>query len=192
MKFTTIAFAAVVGLSTMVAAASNTITEAPVNTATAAGFDAGYSSTLACITNCGAGNVICEAQCQGLPTPDGAALNATHDCIAACPPGGSAAANAAWAQCQAACVSSFYYTSVTYSSYVIPTAAGFSSSPASNVAVASSGASAAATGSGAKTTGGASKTTGSTPTQSPNAGAYLSASLPVMGALGLFLAAFAL
>ncbi|KAK6541148.1 hypothetical protein TWF694_008519 [Orbilia ellipsospora] len=195
MKFTTIAFAAVAGLSSMVAAipeVSGTITAGPVNTATAAGYDAGYSSTLSCINSCGAGNVYCQAQCQGLPTPDGAALNATHDCVAACPPGGSAAANAAWAKCQEACVSSYYYTaSQSYSSYVMPTAAGFSSSGVPNVAAASvSSGAAAPSGTSAKTSGGASQTSNSTsPTQSPNAGAYVSTSMPMMGAIGLFFAA---
>ncbi|KAF3905556.1 hypothetical protein AA313_de0205287 [Arthrobotrys entomopaga] len=199
MKFTTIAFAAVAGLSSMVAAipeVSGTITDAPANTAAPATYDAGYSSTLSCINACGPGNVYCQAQCQGLPTPDGAALNATHDCVAACPPGGNAAANAAWAKCQEACVASYYYTaSASYSSYVMPTAAGFSSSPAVNVASVSSGGPAptgAATTS-AKTSGGASQTSNSNaPTQSPNAGAYVSASLPMMGAVGLFFAALAL
>jgi len=194
MKFIAATFTAVVGLSAMVAAMpQNTITAAPVPTA--AGFDSAYSSTLACISACGPGNVYCQADCQGLPTPDKGALDATHDCVAACPPGGDAAKNAAFADCQAACVSSLYWVaSGTWSSYVVPTAAGFSSAPAQTTdgvnaettAASNSGASASK---GAKT----SSATSGAPSASgtPNSGAFVAAS-PLLGVAGLVLAVFAL
>ncbi|KAF3085061.1 hypothetical protein TWF569_009448 [Orbilia oligospora] len=199
MKFIATAFTAVVGLSALAAARpQDTITNAPAPQATPAGFDAAYSSTLSCINACGPGNVHCQAGCQGLPVPDADALNATHDCVAACPPGGDDEKNAAWAICQQKCVSSLYYTaSVPYSSYVPPTAAGFSSAPAAQTS-APAGTSGAAeetpekeSKTGPKETGSdASKTTGPAPTQSPNAGSYVIANVPLLGAF--LLAAFAL
>ncbi|EPS41007.1 hypothetical protein H072_5162 [Dactylellina haptotyla CBS 200.50] len=200
MKFSTLT--TVAGLTAMVAAIPQaSITAAP--SGAAAGYDAAYSSTLSCINSCGPGNVYCQAECQGLPTPDGAALNATHDCVAACPPGGSAEANAAWAKCQQACVASFYWSaSGTYSSYVVPTPAGFTNNqvPAQATdAAAASGTSAisqavsGATSSGSKaskTSGAPSSSSTTKPTESPNAGAVVSA--PMLSVFGLVLAAFAL
>ncbi|KAK6342735.1 hypothetical protein TWF718_008124 [Orbilia javanica] len=194
MKFIATAFAAVVGFSALAAALpQDGITLAP--RATPATFDAAYSSTLSCINSCGAGNVYCQAGCQGLPVPDADALNATHDCVAACPPGGDEEKNAAWAICQQKCVSSLYYTaSVPYSSYVPPTAVGFSSAAAETTAPAGTdGADKTAEGgsTSAKETGSdASKTTGPAPTQSPNSGSYVMANIPLLGAV--FLAALAL
>ncbi|KAK6504062.1 hypothetical protein TWF506_002276 [Arthrobotrys conoides] len=192
MKFIATAFAAVVGLSALVAARpQDTITTPPAPDATPAGFDAAYSSTLSCINACGPGNVHCAAGCQGLPVPDADALNATHDCIAACPPGGDAEKNAAWAVCQQKCVDSLYYTaSVPYSSYVPPTAAGFSSDAVQTSAPAGATNAPEETNEGGSTTGpkptgtNASKTTGApAPTQSPNAGSYVMANIPLLGAV---------
>ncbi|KAK6533080.1 hypothetical protein TWF281_007240 [Arthrobotrys megalospora] len=196
MKFFATAFTAVVGLSALAAARpQDTITGAPAG-ATPATFDAAYSSTLSCINSCGPGNVYCQAGCQGLPVPDEGALNATHDCVAACPPGGDEEKNAAWAICQQKCVSSLYYSaSVPYSSYVPPTAAGFSSNAAQTTA-AGTGSPAQETAEGGSTTGpkatgsDATKTTGPSPTQSPNAGSYVIANIPMLGAF--LLAALAL
>ncbi|KAF3919505.1 hypothetical protein ABW20_dc0100880 [Dactylellina cionopaga] len=218
MKFTATALTTVVGLTALVAAIpQGSITAAPSVYPTAApGYDSAYSATLSCITNCGAGNVYCQAQCQGLPTPDKGSVDATHDCVAACPPGGDAEKNLAWADCQQKCVAALYYTeSGSFTSYVVPTAAGFSSdvvapaettgtSPAEQTPVASAGAKttggAVVSGgsnnnSGSKTTSASSgaKTTGpSAPSQSPNAGSYNIVNMPMLGAFGLVLAAFAL
>ncbi|KAK6505434.1 hypothetical protein TWF481_007336 [Arthrobotrys musiformis] len=197
MKFIATAFTAVVGLSALAAARPqpDTITNAPA-AATPAGFDAAYSSTLSCINACGVGNVYCQAGCQGLPVPDAQALDATHDCVAACPPGGDAEKNAAWAVCQQKCVSSLYYTaSVPYSSYVPPTAVGFSDAVQTTAPAGTSGSSEETPESGSKTSAketgsGASQTTGPAPTQSPNAGSYLMVNIPLLGAV--FAAALAL
>ncbi|KAK6330281.1 hypothetical protein TWF730_004776 [Orbilia blumenaviensis] len=199
MKFFATALTTVVGLTALAAARpQDSITAAPAS-ATPAGFDAAYSSTLSCINACGAGNVHCQAGCQGLPVPDADALNATHDCVAACPPGGDAEKNAAWAVCQQKCVSSLYYTaSVPYSSYVPPTAVGFSSDAAQTTppAAAATDDAEEKTSKGGSTTGPkatgteASQTTGPAPTQSPNAGSYVIANVPMLGAF--LLAAFAL
>lgn len=189
MKFFATAIAAVVGLSGLAAARpQDTITSAPA-AATAATFDAAYSSTLSCINACGPGNVYCQAGCQGLPVPDEGALNATHDCVAACPPGGDEEKNAAWAACQQKCVSSFYYTaSVPYSSYVLPTAAGFSSDAPRTTGT--SGSAEETAEGGSSTSGTATTTGGPAPTQSPNAGSYVIANIPMLGAF--LLAALAL
>lgn len=205
MKFFATAFTAVVGLSALAAARpQDTITPAPP-AATPAGFDAAYSSTLSCINACGPGNVYCAAGCQGLPVPDEGSLEATHDCVAACPPGGDDEKNAAWAVCQQKCVSSLYYTaSVPYSSYIPPTAAGFSNDAAETTrpaGTAGTAGTAEETPEGGSTTGpkptgpkptgsDATKTTGSQPTQSPNAGSYVIANIPLLG--GFLLAALAL
>lgn len=187
MKFFATAITAVVGFSGLAAARpqDGTITSAPA-VATPATYDAAYSSTLSCISACGPGNVYCQAGCQGLPVPDKDALEATHDCVAACPPGGDEEKNAAWAVCQQKCVSSFYYTaSVPYSSYVPPTAAGFSSDAPRTTGTSGGAEETAGSGSstGAKTTGpGATKTDGPAPTQSPNAGSYVIANIPMLGA----------
>ncbi|RVD82823.1 uncharacterized protein DFL_007235 [Arthrobotrys flagrans] len=188
MKFIATAFTAVVGLSALAAARpQDTITNAP-SAAPAATYDAAYSSTLSCLNACGAGNVYCQAGCQGLPVPDEDALNATHDCVAACPPGGDDEKNAAWAVCQQKCVSSLYYTaSVPYSSYVPPTAVGFSSNAVQTTAPAGTSGDAEETAEGGSTTGPRATgpdatTTGPAPTQSPNSGSYVMANIPMLGA----------
>jgi hypothetical protein len=196
MKFAATLFTTVVGLTAMVAAIpqASTITSAPTSSVSIY-VDQAQASTLSCIKDCGPGNVYCQAACQGLPTPDETALNATHDCVAACPPGGDEAKNAAWAACQQKCINSLYYTaSGTYSSYVIPTAAGFSSSSApaaettdSTATDASKPAKTSGSSSGSGTT-----TGGSNPTQSPNAGSFNLVNMPMLGALGIFLGALAL
>ncbi|KAK6336486.1 hypothetical protein TWF696_002036 [Orbilia brochopaga] len=107
MKVAATLLSAVVGL-----AAAATITEPPNGaSAPVASVDPAQASTLGCIRACRAGDVSCQAQCQGLPTPDETAVNATHNCVAACPSSsGSDADNAAWAECQQKCVAALYYT----------------------------------------------------------------------------------
>ncbi|KAF3920904.1 hypothetical protein ABW21_db0208204 [Orbilia brochopaga] len=81
MKVATTLLSVVVGL-----AAAATITEPPTGaSAVVVSVDPVQSSILGCIQKCAAGDVNCQAQCQGLPTPDETAVNATHNCVAACP-----------------------------------------------------------------------------------------------------------
>jgi hypothetical protein len=99
----TIPFVALVGL---VAAQSSTSTE------DATGTTSSLSSTQTCLNACKAGDVNCQAACEGLPYPNGAQTNATTSCSANCPQGnGTAEETQQYADCLAACVSSYYYVS---------------------------------------------------------------------------------
>jgi len=192
MKFTATTLTTVFGLIALVAAipqGSESITAAP--TSVSVYVDPARASTLSCIAECGPGNVYCQAACQGLPTPDERAVNATNDCVAACPPGGDDEKNAAWAECQRGCIASFYYTaSASWSSYVLPTPAGVTSS---EEAVATDASTATGTNSPSATAGSKSSGTSSAPSAtSSNAGSAVLVNMPILSAFGLFLAAFAL
>jgi len=193
MKFSaTLAIAGFAAFAAALPQASET-SEAPSVTPAPTSYsysqDPAQASTLSCISACGAGNVYCAAGCQGLPIPDESALNATYDCVAACPPGGDDAKNAAWAKCQQDCVASNYYTaSKPYTdAYALPTTAS-----SGDDAPASTGTD---SGSSPTETGGsdASQTSGSpSASQTPNAGSAFFANMPMIGAMGLFLGALVL
>ncbi|EWC45172.1 hypothetical protein DRE_06060 [Drechslerella stenobrocha 248] len=207
MKVAVTVLTAVIGL--VASAAAETIT-APPGRATAPAMDPAQASTLSCIVGCGAGNVNCQAQCQGLPTPDEGSVNATFDCIAGCPAGGTEAQNAAAAACQQRCVASYYYTqSLTVVLPVNTAAPGAGATSNGNGATGvrtSGGPRPAATGSDSNDndessdpsqTGerGGANPTGSRNTtgDSTNAGIQASSfSMPLVGAVALFLGALAL
>lgn len=199
MKFTATALT-LAGLTAMVSAlpqasetggntAGPTVT-APPQSSVSVYVDPVYSSVLACISGCTPGDVYCQAQCQGLPTPDETAVNATHDCVAACPPGGDDEKNAAWAVCQQKCVTELYWTaSVPYTGGV--------TLPTGESSAADGDANPTATGSdGAEETGaeqtGSETSGGPGPSSTPNAAPSVFVSMPLLGAFGLFLGALAL
>jgi len=215
MQFSKIALSIVFG-SALVAAipqATTAIESTTVTTgapASTVSVDSAQASTYACIKACNPGDVYCQAKCENIPTPDGTAVNATYDCTAACPKGsGSDADNAAWAQCQQACISSYYLTaSTSYTAYLPPVATytrtfdtttetqtiglGASTTSSAQEASAQSTASGTDTGSAATGTGTESPTSSASAKATGNAGVAITMNMPVAGVLGLFLAALAL
>ncbi|KAJ6257819.1 LOW QUALITY PROTEIN: hypothetical protein Dda_7608 [Drechslerella dactyloides] len=201
----------VVGLAT-----AATITEPPNGAGSAPAVPT--DPILLCIKKCNDGDVTCQAQCQGLPTPDEAAVDATHDCVAACPSSsGSDADNAAWAACQQKCVTNLYYTASNGPPKAAPTGPAAAASSAasngnnnaqttgpngakptgnsgSNNRGSGSGDSSNPSGSGGSNSDAAS-TSGSgnsTANANANAGSSVSTNLSMLGALGLFLGALML
>ncbi|KAF3938410.1 hypothetical protein ABW19_dt0200796 [Dactylella cylindrospora] len=172
----------------------STITAAPTQTASIS-IDPVYSSVLNCISSCSPGDVYCQADCQGLPTPDETAVNATYDCVAACPPGGDDEKNAAWAACQQKCVTELYWTaSQAWTVATLPTG---TLTDADDEATATGTGSETATrtgGSNAEETPESGSETSASPSASetPNAANIMLANMPMLGALGLFLGALAL
>jgi len=200
MKFYTVALTAVLGLSALVAAipqATGTGTvaasSAPASTVTQT---PAQSSTAACLKACNPGDVYCQAACEGLPTPDGTAVNATHNCVAACPQGsGTAADNAAYASCESSCINSLYYTaSSSWASYTGPApAATYTVTTGGTVATVTGTAASTATGTSGNSTASGTHSSGtSAPSPTGNAASSFGINTPVFGALGLFIVALAL
>jgi len=192
MKFS--ATLAIAGFAAFAAALPQASSDAPTVTAAPTSYsysvDPAQASTMSCVSACGAGNVYCQAHCQGLPIPDEAALNATYDCVAACPAGGDDAKNAAWAKCQQDCVASNYYTaSKPYTdAYTVPTTTASTGDDDVQATGTESG-SPTETGAGSDST----ETSGSpSASKTPNAGSASYVNLPMLGALGLFIGALAL
>jgi len=209
MKFISITLSALVGLSAFALAA-------PQSATSVSPAEASQSAINTCIKKCNPGDVNCQAACQGLPTPDASAVDATTACDAACPQGnGSASDTAQYAACQAACVSSLYFTASHTSAYVMPTAATLSSdtgaATTTAAGAASTGATSAASGASGAAATGSSGTAGATNTasgtsgspsgtstsstanaSSTNSGANLAVNLPAAGIIGAFIALLAL
>ncbi|KAK3673869.1 hypothetical protein LTR78_006424 [Recurvomyces mirabilis] len=102
MQFT-LSVLAVLGLA---AAQSSTTTGAP------SGTSSSPTAEQTCLNACATGDVNCQAQCVGVPFPNGAQVNATTSCAYACPQGdGSEAETQAYAQCLAKCSNEYYFTS---------------------------------------------------------------------------------
>lgn len=59
-----------------------------------------------------AGDVDCQSKCIAVPSPNTQQVNATNNCVAACPVGkGSAAENRDYEKCVNDCIGKYYYTS---------------------------------------------------------------------------------
>ncbi|WEW58774.1 hypothetical protein PRK78_004242 [Emydomyces testavorans] len=151
------------------------------------------SPAASCALKCPQADVCCQALCVGVPCPDAGMANKTNDCAAHCNQGkGTPADIDAYAKCQAACISSYFFSGTA----TLPAATG--SAAPSNGASPTNAPSGGATGG---PTGGA---TGSRGGQSGSASATASkpastsnAASGVTGAsagtfFGLILAAFAL
>ncbi|KAK3943616.1 hypothetical protein QBC46DRAFT_26899 [Diplogelasinospora grovesii] len=70
------------------------------------------AAILACLNACDAGDVACRAKCIAVPNPDTAQVNATNQCVAACPQGnGTKADNEDYSNCVEGCIGKYYYTS---------------------------------------------------------------------------------
>ncbi|KAI1631972.1 hypothetical protein F4809DRAFT_128577 [Biscogniauxia mediterranea] len=65
-----------------------------------------------CLDACDADDTTCRAACIAVPSPDNANVNATTDCVAACPQGnGTAAENSAYGDCVQNCIGQYFFTS---------------------------------------------------------------------------------
>jgi len=194
MKFSTTALTVAFGLCALVAAIPQNSDASSVESvaATTVSVPPAYASYLTCIEDCPEGDVLCQAQCQNIPTPDEGAVNATYTCVAECPRGsGTAEDNAAWGECQRSCVSSYYYSAsvtVPYSSPGATAADATATSDSPNETGGDSSPSetenseASSTGSG----------TGSPSATQTGAGSANSISIQAAGILGLFIAVLAL
>ncbi|KAB5579887.1 hypothetical protein GE09DRAFT_418123 [Coniochaeta sp. 2T2.1] len=119
MRFTTILLT---GLAAALASAQTTesttvttpTTLSTSTTADEAPAETSQSEITKCIDACTPGDVGCTAKCIAVPNPDPAAVNATNDCVAACPKGnGTAADNLAYQECVDACIGKYYFTATT-------------------------------------------------------------------------------
>lgn len=79
MKFSTILMA--LGFATAAIAASTT------ETSTSAAPSVSLTPTQLCLNSCALGDVTCQAECMGVPSPDAAAVNATTECAGKCEQG---------------------------------------------------------------------------------------------------------
>ncbi|EGO53736.1 hypothetical protein NEUTE1DRAFT_106609 [Neurospora tetrasperma FGSC 2508] len=102
------------GLFALTASAQNATTSAsyPVNSEQAA--------ITKCIEACDAGDVSCTSKCIAVPNPSDSDVNATNDCVTACPKGsGTDADNAAYQSCVEGCISQHYFTATTGAAGVV-------------------------------------------------------------------------
>ncbi|KAI1336452.1 hypothetical protein F5Y15DRAFT_394742 [Xylariaceae sp. FL0016] len=104
---------------TDVATTSMASQTSPMSTATATttnSADAAASSAAAatqqCLDNCDPSDNSCRASCIAVPSPDNQNVNATTECVAACPQGnGTTTDNANYADCVDGCIAQYYYAS---------------------------------------------------------------------------------
>ncbi|KAK8048553.1 hypothetical protein PG994_010283 [Apiospora phragmitis] len=79
---------------------------------TTVGLTPEQSAKTACLDACKTGDVNCEAKCVGVPNPNTQQVNATNNCIAACPLSkGTAAENKEHDKCVNDCIGQYYLTS---------------------------------------------------------------------------------
>lgn len=108
MRFTAVIIGALATL-----AVAQTTTSAPENTQTApdSAQISAYKEALKCIEKCDAADVACQAECQGLPNPSEDQVNATTECVAACPKGDGRDVEAdtkKWNDCKEKCIQDNY------------------------------------------------------------------------------------
>ncbi|EHK48055.1 uncharacterized protein TrAtP1_000770 [Trichoderma atroviride] len=96
------------GLFAVVAVAESTASAPP----TSASLSPAQASQAACFKACAEGDVNCQAHCVAVPSPDRGQVNATTQCVAACPQGkGTAADNKAYGDCVQGCIGKNYFIS---------------------------------------------------------------------------------
>jgi hypothetical protein len=140
MKYTTVILALV---ASVFAVPQASITSAPA----AAPIPSGLTPAVSCVLNCTAGDVMCQAACQGNARPNASQAIETNNCAAKCDQGtGSAADAIAFGRCVDGCIASLFPSSQTA---FAPGAAVQASSVKAGASATSSGA--------AKPTGSASK-----------------------------------
>ncbi|KAG5803319.1 hypothetical protein H9Q74_012120 [Fusarium xylarioides] len=101
MRFTSIFVAG--AFATMAAAQSKTASVSPAQ-----------QSQLDCLDACDAGDVKCQSYCITVPSPDEKNINATTECVAACPKGkGSASDTEKYSVCLQDCIADNYWKTVS-------------------------------------------------------------------------------
>lgn len=77
---------------------------------TTASVDPVQASILACLENCAAGDVTCEAACVPVPNPSEEMVSMNNECVGNCPQGnGTEAEIEAYRNCEAACIASYFF-----------------------------------------------------------------------------------
>ncbi|RGP62390.1 hypothetical protein FLONG3_10250 [Fusarium longipes] len=100
MRFTSIFVAG--AFATMAAAQSKTVSMSPAQ-----------QSQMDCLDECEAGDVKCQSYCITVPSPNENNINATTECVAACPKGkGSEADTEKYSVCLQDCIADNYWKSV--------------------------------------------------------------------------------
>ncbi|KAF4455478.1 hypothetical protein F53441_2268 [Fusarium austroafricanum] len=100
MRFTSFFVAG--AFATMAAAQSKTISMSPAQ-----------KSQMDCLDACDAGDVKCQSYCITVPSPNDKNINATTECVAACPKGkGSASDTEKYSVCLQGCIADNYWKSV--------------------------------------------------------------------------------
>ncbi|KAL5614477.1 hypothetical protein BROUX41_004582 [Berkeleyomyces rouxiae] len=186
MRFTTALFAFVAAVSAQTGTA--TTSAAPASTS------ALTTAEIQCLEACGDSDVNCRATCVLVPNPNEAQVNATTECVAACPQGnGTEAETQAYITCRDGCIDQFYYN----------TQSGTPSGTSGSNSGSGSSASASATGSGSSSasssgSSGSASSTGSSGSSSSDSattdtsGASLVSFSSGLGLIGVFVAALAL
>ncbi|SCN70896.1 uncharacterized protein FFC1_01085 [Fusarium fujikuroi] len=101
MRFTSIFVAG--AFATMAAAQSKTASVSPAQ-----------QSQLDCLDACDAGDVKCQSYCITVPSPDEKNINATTECVAACPKGkGSASDTEKYSVCLQDCIADNYWKTIS-------------------------------------------------------------------------------
>ncbi|KAI1265651.1 hypothetical protein F5Y18DRAFT_435598 [Xylariaceae sp. FL1019] len=110
MRFTAFIGASLFAISTI--AQSSTSTDvASTTVSTSPAQDSAAAAITECLEECDETDTTCRAHCIAVPSPDTANVNATTSCVAACPQGqGTAADNAAYADCVNGCIGQYYFT----------------------------------------------------------------------------------
>lgn len=187
MRFSTLAFSGLVAFAQLAVAADEPAPELkPNNTELSSTLTStSLSPTASCIAACDVGDVDCQAKCVGVAHPNSAQANQTTECAAKCNQGdGSPKAVQEYADCQQACINSYFPIGSNI--------AGATGTGAKNPASAS----ATATGKGARETGASATATNtssgarSSSTGAANSNYGYSASLVGLG--GLFMGLLAL
>ncbi|KAF1912588.1 hypothetical protein BDU57DRAFT_522956 [Ampelomyces quisqualis] len=177
MKYSTVILAFAAGVFAVPQAS---ITAAP---AAPAPIPSGLTPQVSCIMACPAGDVMCQAACQGNARPNASQVIDTNNCAAKCDQGdGSAGAATAFEKCVQGCINSLFPSSQTAfapgAAQASSVRGGASGTTAGSAAPTASGSQAIASGSGA-------------PSQSTGAADVNSVRLASAGFAGL-LAMFAL
>jgi hypothetical protein len=180
MKFSAIFIA--FGLAAFTIAADTTGTE----TSTSAAPSVSLTATDICLAKCASGDVTCQAQCEGVPSPNADAANATTECAAKCVQGdGTASATQEYSDCVQACIKTNFYTSTTGGAAEATTAASGSTGTGSGSATGASGTNTGNSQSTGTATQGSSSTTTAKTSATGN-------SAPIMVTGGSFLSLFAM
>ncbi|KAK8140445.1 hypothetical protein PG984_000511 [Apiospora sp. TS-2023a] len=117
MQLNTLLFAGMLALTANAAdsSSSNDVKETKSVAAaptTTVGLTPEQSAITACLDACKAGDVDCQSKCIAVPSPNTQQVNATNNCVAACPVGkGTASENKNYETCVNDCIGKYYYTS---------------------------------------------------------------------------------